>query len=62
MNKKDKRVKLMSEIIKGIQVIKYNVWEKYFINKVCCKLLLFIIIVINVYVCYEVLIFRLSRT
>lgn len=38
MNKKDKRVKLMSEIIKGIRVIKYHVWEKYFINKVSCKL------------------------
>lgn len=62
MNEKDKRVKLMSEIIKGIRVIKYYVWEKYFINKVCCKLLLFKIIVINGYICYKVLIFRLSRT
>lgn len=34
MNEKDKRVKLMSEIIRGIRVIKYHVWEKYFINKV----------------------------
>lgn len=62
MNEKDKRVKLMSEIIKGIRVIKYHVWEKYFINKVSCKLLLFIIIVMNVYICYKALFFRLSRT
>lgn len=34
MNEKDKRVKLMSEIIRGIRVIKYHVWEKYFIDKV----------------------------
>jgi len=34
MNEKDKRVKLMSEIIRGIRVIKYHVWETYFINKV----------------------------
>ncbi|XP_050424570.1 ATP-binding cassette sub-family C member 10 isoform X2 [Adelges cooleyi] len=34
MNEKDKRVKLMSEIIRGIRVIKYNVWEKYFIEKI----------------------------
>lgn len=34
MNEKDKRVKLMSEIIRGIRIIKYHVWEKYFIHKV----------------------------
>ncbi|XP_060844608.1 ATP-binding cassette sub-family C member 10 [Rhopalosiphum padi] len=34
MQEKDKRVKLMSEIIKGIRVIKFHVWEKYFIDKV----------------------------
>ncbi|XP_016655769.1 multidrug resistance-associated protein 7 isoform X4 [Acyrthosiphon pisum] len=34
MKEKDKRVKLMSEIIKGIRVIKFHVWEKYFIDKV----------------------------
>lgn len=42
MNEKDKRVKLMSEIIRGIRVIKYHVWEKYFIHKVSGMLLLFI--------------------
>lgn len=40
MNEKDKRVKLMSEIIRGIRVIKYHVWEKYFIDKVSGMLLL----------------------
>lgn len=43
MKEKDKRVKLMSEIIKGIRVIKFHVWEQYFIDKVsgmsCCILL-----------------------
>lgn len=34
MKEKDKRVKLMSEIIRGIRVIKYHVWEKYFIDKI----------------------------
>jgi len=34
MAEKDKRVKLMSEIIRGIRVIKFHVWEKYFIDKV----------------------------
>lgn len=34
MTEKDKRVKLMSEIIRGIRVIKFHVWEKYFIDKV----------------------------
>ncbi|CAI6363371.1 unnamed protein product [Macrosiphum euphorbiae] len=34
MKEKDKRVTLMSEIIKGIRVIKFHVWEKYFIDKV----------------------------
>lgn len=34
MAEKDQRVKLMSEIIRGIRVIKYHVWEKYFIDKV----------------------------
>lgn len=38
MDEKDKRVKLMSEIIRGIRVIKYQTWEKYFINKVSSKL------------------------
>ncbi|XP_050523511.1 ATP-binding cassette sub-family C member 10 [Daktulosphaira vitifoliae] len=31
---KDKRVKLMSEIIGGIRVIKLNVWEKFFVDRV----------------------------
>lgn len=34
MIEKDKRVKLMSEIIKGVRVIKFHVWERYFIDKV----------------------------
>lgn len=34
MKEKDKRVKLMSEIIRGIRVIQYHVWEKYFIDKI----------------------------
>lgn len=38
MNEKDKRVKLMSEIIRGIRVIKYYVWEKYFIDKISSML------------------------
>jgi len=44
MKEKDKRVKLMSEIIRGIRVIKFHVWEKYFIDKVSgmpCYILLF---------------------
>lgn len=45
MTEKDKRVKLMSEIIKGIRVIKYHVWEKYFIDKVSSMCIIFISIV-----------------
>lgn len=49
MTEKDKRVKLMSDIIRGIRVIKFHVWEKYFIDKVsgmlCCILLLFYVLV-----------------
>lgn len=37
MNEKDKRVKIMSEIIRGVRVIKFHVWEKYFIDKVSSK-------------------------
>lgn len=44
MTEKDKRVKLMSEIIKGIRVIKYHVWEKYFIDKVSSMCIIFIFI------------------
>lgn len=39
MNEKDKRVKLMSEIIRGVRVIKFHVWEKYFIDKVNSELI-----------------------
>jgi len=49
MKEKDKRVKLMSEIIKGIRVIKFHVWEKYFIDKVSgmswCILLSYYVVV-----------------
>lgn len=44
MDEKDKRVKLMSEIIRGIRVIKYQTWEKYFVNKVSSMLLLILLI------------------
>jgi ATP-binding cassette subfamily C (CFTR/MRP) protein 10 len=44
MTEKDKRVKLMSEIIRGIRVIKYHVWEKYFIDKVSSMCIIFIIL------------------
>lgn len=43
MTEKDKRVKLMSEIIRGIRVIKYHVWEKYFIDKVSSMYIIFIL-------------------
>jgi len=46
MNEKDKRVKLMSEIIRGIRVIKYHIWEKYFIDKVSSMLILFTLFII----------------
>ena len=52
MKEKDKRVKLMSEIIKGIRVIKFHVWEKYFIDKVSGMLfynLLFYYILLKMY-------------
>jgi len=50
MTEKDKRVKLMSEIIRGIRVIKFHVWEKYFIDKVSgmlCYILLFYYILVK---------------
>lgn len=43
MNEKDKRVRVMSEIIRGIRVIKYHVWEKYFIDKVNSMLILLLL-------------------
>lgn len=42
MNEKDKRVKLMSEIIRGVRVIKFYVWEKYFLAKVDSMLIFFL--------------------
>lgn len=42
MNEKDKRVKLMSEIIRGVRVIKFYVWEKYFLDKVDSMLIFFL--------------------
>lgn len=33
MSEKDERVEVMTEMIKGIRVIKLNVWEQYFMNK-----------------------------
>jgi len=50
MKEKDKRVTLMSEIIKGIRVIKFHVWEKYFIDKVSgtlCYVLLFYYVLVK---------------
>lgn len=55
MNEKDKRVKLMSEIIRGIRVIKYHVWEKYFIDKVSGMYLQFLHLYL--YFCYMLIIF-----
>jgi len=46
MKEKDKRVKLMSEIIKGIRVIKFHVWEKYFIDKVSGKYVMLYFIIL----------------
>lgn len=51
MNEKDKRVRLMSEIIRGIRVIKYHVWEKYFIDKVSGMLFLLLTIHLFLYLC-----------
>uniref|UniRef100_A0A1B6CRI6 ABC-type xenobiotic transporter n=1 Tax=Clastoptera arizonana TaxID=38151 RepID=A0A1B6CRI6_9HEMI len=34
MNHKDERVKIISEILKGIKAIKMHVWEYYFIQKI----------------------------
>lgn len=51
MHEKDKRVKLMSEIIDGIRVIKLNVWETFFVDRVSSKLLvIFYCIKIKLYV------------
>jgi len=50
MKEKDKRVKLMSEIIRGIRVIKFHVWENYFIDKVSgmlCFILLFYYVLVK---------------
>ena len=34
MGLKDKRIKLMSEILAGMKVIKLYAWEKFFLGKV----------------------------
>jgi hypothetical protein len=34
MLQKDGRVKVMAEILRGIRVIKFHVWEDYFVEKV----------------------------
>uniref|UniRef100_A0A0A9XHY7 ABC-type xenobiotic transporter n=2 Tax=Lygus hesperus TaxID=30085 RepID=A0A0A9XHY7_LYGHE len=35
MQHKDNRISCMSEILKGIKAIKLNVWESYFVGKIC---------------------------
>lgn len=61
MSEKDKRVKLMSEIIRGIRVIKYYVWEKYFIDKIGGKLI-FILFIQTIFQFFTFVIFRISKT
>lgn len=34
MLQKDGRVKVMAEILRGIRVIKFHVWEDHFVDKV----------------------------
>jgi hypothetical protein len=34
MLQKDGRVKVMAEILRGIRVIKFHVWEDYFVEKI----------------------------
>lgn len=42
MEEKDKRVELMSELIRGIRVIKLHVWEEYFVSKILGQLFHFL--------------------
>lgn len=35
MAAKDQRVSAMSEVLRGIRVLKLHVWEEYFLEKVC---------------------------
>jgi len=38
MSCKDDRVKCVSEVIKGIRILKYHVWEDHFLIKIKSKL------------------------
>lgn len=40
MHYKDQRVKLMSEILYGIRVLKFHAWESFFTEKVNGKVML----------------------
>lgn len=37
MKKKDERVQLMTETLRGIRTIKFHVWEKHFIQSILGK-------------------------
>jgi hypothetical protein len=34
MLQKDERVKVMAEILRGIRVIKFHVWEDHFVDRI----------------------------
>lgn len=38
MKSKDKRVQLMTEILRGIRTVKFHVWESHFIKSILSKL------------------------
>lgn len=38
MKSKDKRVQLMTELLRGIRTVKFHVWESHFIKSILSKL------------------------
>lgn len=52
MDKKDSRVKMMTEILRGIKIIKVHVWEQHFVKLVLSRLKFYVTFLFILFIYY----------